>query len=180
MQWQTDTSAEAAQRRIIEQLTTATSEMVMLGNGVDKSEASPRAKTPKETPGKLKSLKKSSSKKSETDNEAKDPESPKEEEPSPREKLLNDFKQCLKKGMTPAQLAAHLQSKGEPKSEAMDAFLLLYLKVAAKGFIRRSPKRRPIWKQLCRIKLHRRIYCPQSRRFAKIFPPTQVRRLHFY
>jgi translation initiation factor 5 len=142
VQWQTDTSAEAAQRRIIEQLTTATSEMVILGNGADKSEASPRAKTPKETPSKPKLLKKSSSKKSETDNEAKDPESPREEELSPREKLLEDFKQCLKKGMTPAQLAAHLQSKGEPKSEAMDAFFVALFEGCGKGLHKEIAKKK--------------------------------------
>jgi len=143
VQWATDTSAEAAQRRIMEQLTTATSEMVILGNGVDKSEASPRAKTPKEAPSsKPKLLRKSSSKKSETDNEAKDPESPKAEEASPREKLLNDFRQCLKKGMTPAQLAAHLQSKGEPTSEAMDAYFVALFEGCGKGLHKEIAKKK--------------------------------------
>ncbi|KAG0596927.1 hypothetical protein M758_UG296400 [Ceratodon purpureus] len=141
VQWQTDTSAEAAQRRIIEQLTTATSEMVMIGIGVEKNEASPRAKTSKESPGKLKSLRKSLSKKSDTDNEAKDPESPKEE-PSSREKLLEDFKQCLKNGTTPAQLAAYLQSKCEPKSEAMDAFFVALFEGCGKGLHKEIAKKK--------------------------------------
>lgn len=143
VQWSTDTSAEAAQRRILEQLTTATSEMVILGNGVDKSEASPRAKTPKDTPSsKPKLLKKTSSKKSEPDEDSKDPESPKAEEPSPREKLVNDFRQCLKKGMTPAQLAVHLQSKVKPKSEAMDAYFVALFEGCGKGLHKEISKKK--------------------------------------
>lgn len=145
VQWATDTSAEAAQRRIMEQLTTATSEMVMLGNGAaDKGEASPRAKTPKEAPGSksVKSLKKSSSKKSETDTEANDPESPKAEEPSAREKLVADLRQCLKKGMTPGQLAAHLQSKGEARSEVMEALFTTMFEGCGKGLHKEVAKKK--------------------------------------
>jgi len=143
VQWSTDTSAEAAQRRILEQLTTATSEMVIIGNGVDKSESSPRAKTPKDAPSsKPKLLKKTSSKKSEADVESKDPESPKAEEPSPREKLLNDFRQCLKKGMTPAQLAVHLQSKAEPNCEAMDAYFVALFEGCGKGLHKEISKKK--------------------------------------
>ncbi|KAG0606096.1 hypothetical protein M758_9G113400 [Ceratodon purpureus] len=141
VQWATDTSAEAAQRRIMEQLTTATSEMVILGNGEDKSEASPRAKTAKEAPSsKLKTLKKSSSKKSEVEESL--PDSPKEEEPSPQEKLVNDFRQCLKKGMTPAQVVAHLQSKGEPKKEAMEALFVALFEGCGKGLHKEIAKKK--------------------------------------
>ncbi|KAG0561862.1 hypothetical protein KC19_9G098600 [Ceratodon purpureus] len=141
VQWATDTSAEAAQRRIMEQLTTATSEMVILGNGEDKSEASPRAKPAKEAPSsKLKTLKKSSSKKSEAEEPL--PDSPKEEEPSPQEKLVNDFRQCLKKGMTPAQVVAHLQSKGEPKKEAMEALFVALFEGCGKGLHKEIAKKK--------------------------------------
>lgn len=144
VQWATDTSAEAAQRRIMEQLTTATSEMVILGNGVDKSEASPRAKTPKEAPtsAKPKLLKKSSSKKSEAEAEVKEPESPKAEEPSAREKLLSEFRQCLKKGMTPAQVAAVLEGNGEPKGEAMDAYFVALFEGCGKGLHKEIQKKK--------------------------------------
>lgn len=137
VEWQTDTSAEAAQRRIIEQLTAATSEMVMLGNGGDKSEVSvsPRVKTTSKDIVKPKLLKKSSSKKSSDPDEAKESDSPAEEEEelSSREKLVNDFKECLKRGMTPAQLAVHLQNKGEPKAEVMDAYFVALFEGQTKG-----------------------------------------------
>lgn len=143
VQWSTDTSAEAAQRRILEQLTTATSEMVILGNGVDKSESSPQ--TPKDAPiSKPKLLKKSSSKKSEPEVESKNPESPKAEEPGPREKLLNDLRQCLKKGMTPAQLAVHLsdlQNQVEPKCEVMDAYFVALFEGCGKGLHKEISKK---------------------------------------
>ncbi|XP_024375844.1 probable eukaryotic translation initiation factor 5-1 [Physcomitrium patens] len=141
VQWQTDTSAEAAQRRIIEQLTAATSEMVMVGNGVELSEPSPRSKINGQTAPKL--LKKSSSKKSETENEVnemKEPDSPKEEL-SPREKFLLDFKECLKKGMTPAQMAVQL-NKASPRSEAMDAFFVALFEGCGKGLHKEITKKK--------------------------------------
>lgn len=140
VQWQTDTSAEAAQRRIIEQLTTATSEMVIIGNGADKTaEGSPRVKTSKDLKPKL--LKKSSSKKSEVD-EGKDAELPKEEELSLQEKLVKDFTVCLQKGFTPSQLAAHMQSKSEPKQELMDAYFIALFEGLTKGLSKEVGKKK--------------------------------------
>ncbi|XP_024377973.1 probable eukaryotic translation initiation factor 5-1 [Physcomitrium patens] len=140
VQWQTDTSAEAAKKRIIEQLTAATSEMVMVGNGDDLKESSPKAKTS----AKPKTLKKSSSKKSEADNEVNETtevESPKGEEISPRDKFLSDFKECLMKSMTPAQMAAILNN-AEPQSEAMDAFFVALFEGCGKGLHKEISKKK--------------------------------------
>ncbi|KAG6540839.1 hypothetical protein Mapa_017817 [Marchantia paleacea] len=120
VEWQTDTSAEAAKRRIEEQLTAATSEMVMIDDEAV-NPMSPTTKASKENKPKL--LRKSSSKKV----EVVVPEEPLEvlpklEELSLYSILVNEFKECLQKGFTPSELATYMQRKEEPKDELMNAY----------------------------------------------------------
>ncbi|CAM6119332.1 unnamed protein product [Calypogeia fissa] len=120
VQWQTDTSAEAAQRRIQEQLTSATSEMVMF---VD--EEAPMSPSTKSVPKDLrsKSLKKSLSKKGDvvTPEEPAEADLPKVEDLSLYSILVNEFKELLEKGSSPSQLATVMEKKQEPPQEIMNA-----------------------------------------------------------
>ncbi|KAL2644730.1 hypothetical protein R1flu_012317 [Riccia fluitans] len=123
VEWQTDTSAEAAKRRIEEQLTAATSEMVMIDEETV-NQSSPTSKASKENKN-SKLLRKSSSKKVDAvaPEESEDTEVlPKLEELSLYSILVNEFKDCLQKGFTPAQLASYMQRKEEAKDELMNAY----------------------------------------------------------
>ncbi|CAK9195687.1 unnamed protein product [Sphagnum troendelagicum] len=151
VEWHTDTSAEAAQRRIIEQLTAATSEMVLLGENGEKTaaaEESPRAKTPKESKSKL--LRKTSTKKTDVGGGEIDgvkmvappPEATKINELTPYEKLLKGFKECLEKGFTPAQLATYVQGKEEPAQEVMNAYFEALFEGLTKGLSKEVGKKK--------------------------------------
>lgn len=120
VEWQTDTSAEAAKRRIEEQLTAATSEMVMIDEEAV-NPTSPTTKASKENKPKL--LRKSSSKKAEVVAPEETVEVlPKLEELNPYNIIVNEFKECLQKGFTAAQLANYMQMKEEAKDELMNAY----------------------------------------------------------
>ncbi|KAL3697935.1 hypothetical protein R1sor_012011 [Riccia sorocarpa] len=123
VQWQTDTSAEAAKRRIEEQLTAATSEMVMIDEEAVHP-SSPTTKTSKENKSN-KLQRKPSSKKVEVV-APEEPEVvevlPELEELSLHSVLVSEFKGCLEKGFTPAQLASFIERKEESKEELLFAY----------------------------------------------------------
>ncbi|KAJ7549746.1 hypothetical protein O6H91_07G066400 [Diphasiastrum complanatum] len=139
VQWQTDTSAEAAQRRINEQLTSATSEMVMLQNSSDDPQTAPRAKDTKDKDSKSK-LKKRIFKNSET--VAKDQDLPNVEELSLHNKLVKDFKACLKNGLTPAELASIVHSKDSPMQEVFSAYFQALFDGISKGLAKEVGKKK--------------------------------------
>lgn len=118
VEWQTDASVDAAKKRILEQLTSAASEMIM--TAAEDQPVSPSAKSLKEA--KSKSEKKSPSlKKGEVAIHPEEP--PKVEEMSLHCALVNEFKALLQKGTSASQLAAVLKEKKEdPPQEVMNAY----------------------------------------------------------
>eukprot|EP00246_Nothoceros_aenigmaticus_P012653 TRINITY_DN4031_c0_g1_i1.p1 TRINITY_DN4031_c0_g1~~TRINITY_DN4031_c0_g1_i1.p1 ORF type:complete len:471 (+),score=128.68 TRINITY_DN4031_c0_g1_i1:424-1836(+) len=163
VQWQTDTSAEAAKQRIKEQLTTATSEMVML-TIPEKSETSPRVKTPrtpKDKDAKPKLLKKLSSKKSEPPVDAIDEngvvEAPKAEELSPHEKLVKEFRECLQKEYSASQLVACLQSKGDAEQELFAAYFEALFGGLGKGLSKEIKRRISYLSKVVQDESHQKI-----------------------
>lgn len=135
VEWQTDTSAEASQRRIQEQLTSATSEMVML---IEDAPTSPSTKI------KPKLLRKSSSKKV----EVVIPEEPVEtmlpmlEELSLHSILVKEFKDLIQKGSSPSQLALVLEKKDDPPQEVMNAFFEALFDGFFKGIAKEVSKKK--------------------------------------
>lgn len=109
VQWQTDTSVKAAQQRIKEQLTSGTSEMVVLN--MLKDEPAAKVKDAKAAP------KKSSATKQETECEIEDKDLISIKELRLHDKLVEDFKGCLKRGFNANQLADHFQMLQRQSSE---------------------------------------------------------------
>lgn len=126
VEWQTDTSAAAAQRRIQEQLTAATSEMVMLENGTRQpgvvKETVTKESEP-ETAGKKKSIQ--STKAEDVLTNLK--------ESSVYNELVKDIKDCLKNGLNSSQLVSHLQMKEGPRQEKMNAYFNCLFEGVSKG-----------------------------------------------
>ncbi|KAK9743338.1 hypothetical protein RND81_03G233300 [Saponaria officinalis] len=119
VQWQTDTSMEAAQKRIQEQLSAVTSEMVMLST----EENSPRKKSP--------SL------------ESKpDPKSNETHPVDPHESLVNDLKDLLNTVPTASQLKAHLGSYSGTAQEVVDALMEALFGSVEKGFAKEVNKKK--------------------------------------
>ncbi|GMH21821.1 hypothetical protein Nepgr_023664 [Nepenthes gracilis] len=106
VQWQTDTSLEAARQRIQEQLNAVTSEMVMLSTNDEKS-----------------SVKKSPEHESINGTKSIDP----------HEMLVNGFKELFEKGSSPSQLKCYLESFSGTTQEAMDALLEALFNDVEKG-----------------------------------------------
>lgn len=129
VEWLTDTSYQAAQQRIQEQLTLATSEMVMLNTGSDEPESN----------GKTGSNK-SSSKKGKADGNVIG--SPKES--SLHDKLVKDFKGCLESGYDANQLGAHLGAErpNVTPQEAMNAYFEALFEGITKGLAMEALKKK--------------------------------------
>lgn len=122
VEWQTDTSATAAQQRIKEQLTAVTSEMVMLNSPKEDRESARKIN------GVMAMERKIPTKKSEEKLVVKDSS-------LAREELVKDFKKCLEDGYNAMQLVAHLHNV-QPQSteqEAMTAYFEALFGVLRKG-----------------------------------------------
>eukprot|EP00250_Pteridium_aquilinum_P024326 c28923_g1_i1 orf=657-2024(+) len=133
VEWLTDTSFQAAQQRIQEQLTSATSEMVMLNTASDE---------PEKAAGLSKDVK-PGSKKSALNNGGLD-ESVTVKEFSLHDKLVKDFRGCLMSGFDPSQLAAHL-SLDRPnvtQQEAMNAYFEALFEGITKGLDKEVSKKK--------------------------------------
>lgn len=134
VEWQTDTSFEAAQKRIQEQLSAVTSEMVML---TTKEEEKPsRKKSPERD-------EKPSRKKSPEHDETKQTKSNgNHTELTPQEKLVKDIKDFLGKGSTASQLKAHLESlSGTSEQEVANAVFEALFAGVGKGFSKEVTKK---------------------------------------
>ncbi|XP_024529513.1 eukaryotic translation initiation factor 5 [Selaginella moellendorffii] len=116
VQWQADTSAEAAKQRMKEQLTSVTTEMVML--------AEPEEDKPVDSPrvgvggGKSKMRKSLSSKKS----DIKEADIPKLQELSLHDKLVKDLKAKIASGCSAAEAASLVLNKPDPPLDVMVAY----------------------------------------------------------
>ncbi|KAJ7295119.1 hypothetical protein O6H91_Y212300 [Diphasiastrum complanatum] len=138
VQWQTDTSAEAAKRRIKEQLTSATSEMVM----IDEPESSPRAKDVKDKEIKSKPKKEVAKKSDTVASQVKDQDLPRVEALSLHNTLVKEFKAFLKNGSTPAELASIVHSKDSSMQEVFCAYFQALFDGISKGLAKEVGKKK--------------------------------------
>lgn len=141
VQWQTDTSVQAAQQRIKEQLTSATSEMVVLNTVNDEpvvDEAATKVKDSKAA------FKKSSPKKVESAGEFKEADEMALNELSIKEKLMDEFKECISSGFSADQLAAHVRSERPQTSEeeVIKAFFEALFEGIYKGLAKEVDKKK--------------------------------------
>lgn len=128
VQWLTDTSAQAAQQRIKEQLTSATSEMVVLETASEKVEKKPVSKSKDSKP---------EAKKSPSSNGQRGPDLNEEDvfELSLYDKLVIEFKQCLAGGCDAKKLASHLRAERPQvaQQEAWNAYFEALFDGVSKG-----------------------------------------------
>lgn len=114
VQWQTDTSLEAARLRIQEQLSSATAEMVMLSTTAEsaKEEKSKKEKDADKKNGVKEEIKK----------------------PTAHDKLVTDIKEQLNKGSTAKELSSFVNSLTDSAQEVMDALFAALFEGVGKGF----------------------------------------------
>ena len=128
VQWQTDTSLEAARQRIQEQLSAATADMVMLSTeetekkarALSKENGSPKVTSPAQE------------------------EKPKAENgsPSTHGTLVNELKLSLRKGVSASQLKSTLSALTGSAQEKMDALFEALFEGVAKGFVKEVAKKK--------------------------------------
>ncbi|GMI77159.1 hypothetical protein like AT1G36730 [Hibiscus trionum] len=116
VQWQTDTSLEAAQQRIQEQLSAVTADMVMLSTNEEKN------KLVKKSP----------------QHEAK----VNENGVSVHGKLVDEINEHLKNGSSPTQLKSFLGSLSGTSQEVMDALWTALFNDVGKGFAKEVTKKK--------------------------------------
>lgn len=136
VQWETNTSLEAAQQRIREQLTSATSEMVML-------DTLEEPKPTKKSSGKNEKVEVDKKSKAENGDEVAEKPMEKDVEEtvlsklntiSIHDELLVAFKERLKNGDTPKQLQNYMQSSDGSPQEIMNAYFEALFEGVGKGF----------------------------------------------
>ncbi|XP_068638259.1 eukaryotic translation initiation factor 5-like [Aristolochia californica] len=120
IQWQTDTSREAAQRRIQEQLNAATAEMVIL------STHEPEEKKPKPN-------KKATSPTKEANGENND---------LSVETIISEIKVNLKRGSTPSQFKSFLGSLSADPQDVLNALFQALFRGVDKGFAKDVEKKK--------------------------------------
>ncbi|XP_010924001.1 eukaryotic translation initiation factor 5 [Elaeis guineensis] len=130
VQWQTDTSLEAAKQRIQEQLNAVTAEMVMLSTNEPDQEKKPQ-KAKKE--GAANGTDKAADKPGAAQNGVS---------ADGYETLIKEIKGNLSKGSTPGQLHAFLGSVTESPQEAMTALFEALFDGAGKGFAKEVGKKK--------------------------------------
>ncbi|XP_065847751.1 eukaryotic translation initiation factor 5-like [Euphorbia lathyris] len=139
IQWQTDTSLEAAKQRIQEQLSAVTADMVMLSATEEAAEKAAAEKAEKTAAEKAKSAKKSPEreikiKASEIENGNKSN--------GIEQGLVNEISGFLKKGTPPSQLKPFLDSLSGTPQEVMTALFAALLDGVEKGFSKEVTKKK--------------------------------------
>ncbi|GAV59318.1 eIF-5_eIF-2B domain-containing protein/W2 domain-containing protein [Cephalotus follicularis] len=119
IQWQTDTSLEAARQRVQEQLSAVTADMVMLSTHEEKQN-SVKKSIECETNGK--------------ENGTTDGKS--------HIRLVDEIKDYLKKGTSASQLKSFLGALGGSSQEVMDALFAALFEGVAKGFAKEVGKKK--------------------------------------
>lgn len=137
VQWLTDTSVQAAQQRIKEQLTSATSEMVMLETATEEKEkrAVPKSKD---------IARKSPSRNGEPGPDLNDEDVISLKELSLYDKLVNEFKQYIASGFDANKLAAHLHMDRPQvaEQEAWNAYFEALFDGVSKGLAKEVGKKK--------------------------------------
>ncbi|KAL1214294.1 putative eukaryotic translation initiation factor 5-2 [Cardamine amara subsp. amara] len=116
VQWQTDTSREAAEKRMKEQLSAVTAEMVMLSAMEAEEKKPPKSKAN----GDVKT------------------ETPQVEKKS----LVQEIKEYLKKGSPISELKTFISSLSDPPQEVMDALFNALFDGVGKGFAKEVTKKK--------------------------------------
>lgn len=158
VQWQTDTSVEAAKQRIKEQLSVATSEMVMLtiseedtkqranNKAVEKNVLKNTMAEPENKPaaenGKISTKHIPESDIEEQENDADEIDLNTAKGPCIHDQLLVDFNQFLQKGKSPNQLVEYMQSLSGSPQEVMTALFEALFKGVGKGFSKEVVKKK--------------------------------------
>ncbi|EXB60480.1 putative eukaryotic translation initiation factor 5-2 [Morus notabilis] len=122
VQWQTDTSLEAAKQRIQEQLSAVTADMVMLSTTEEKQ------KSVKKSPEREKKPKNGNENGSVGN--------------TTKRKLAKEIKEYLKKGSSLSQLQSFLASLSGTPQEVMDALLEALFEGVGKGFAKEVTKKK--------------------------------------
>uniref|UniRef100_A0A1D1YDF7 Eukaryotic translation initiation factor 5 n=1 Tax=Anthurium amnicola TaxID=1678845 RepID=A0A1D1YDF7_9ARAE len=120
VQWQTDTSLEAARQRIQEQLSAVTAEMVMLSTDAN-PDKKPKQGVKEEDPNKMEKADRKS---------------------NGLQSLVTEIKANLKKGSKPSQLASFFGSPAGTPHELMDALFQALFEGVGKGFGKEVVKKR--------------------------------------
>lgn len=120
VQWQTDTSREAAEKRMKEQLSAVTAEMVMLSTVEEKKPVAEVKKAPEQV---------------HENGNSKIPE-------NAHEKLVNEIKELLSSGSSPTQLKTALASNSANPQEKMDALFSALFGGTGKGFAKEVIKKK--------------------------------------
>ncbi|XP_011035146.1 PREDICTED: eukaryotic translation initiation factor 5-like [Populus euphratica] len=128
VQWQTDTSLEAARQRIQEQLSAATADMVMLST--EETEKNARALSKENGSPKVASPAREEKPKAENGS------------PSTHETLVNELKLSLRKGVSASQLKSTLSALTGSAQEKMDALFDALFEGVAKGFVKEVAKKK--------------------------------------
>ncbi|KAJ0087327.1 hypothetical protein Patl1_08445 [Pistacia atlantica] len=117
VQWQTDTSLEAAKQRIQEQLSAVTADMVMLSTTEEK-------KSVKKSPERERKVHENGTNGTNT-----------------HERLVNEIKECLKKGSSASQLKSFLSRLSGTPQEIMNALFAALFDGVKKGFAKEVLKK---------------------------------------
>jgi translation initiation factor 5 len=128
VQWQTDTSLEAARQRIQEQLSAATADMVMLST--EETEKKARALSKENSSPKVASPTREEKPKAENGS------------PSTHGTLVNELKLSLRKGVSASQLKSTLSALTGSAQEKMDALFEALFEGVAKGFVKEVAKKK--------------------------------------
>lgn len=124
VQWQTDTSREAAEKRMQEQLSAVTADMVMLSTSEDKKSAVEEKKSPEVLPLKL-----------HENGNSKTPD-------NAQEKLVSEIKELMSNGSSPTQVKTALVSNTATPQEKMDALFSALFGGEGKGFAKEVVKKK--------------------------------------
>lgn len=145
--WATDTSFEAAQQRIKEQLSSAISEMVMLD-----SQEEQNSKPKKKSSGKTEKVEVDKKSKAENgDDVSEKPEKKDVEEEnvlskldtmSIRDELVLAFKDRLTNGDTPQQVRSYMQGSNGSPQEIMNAYFDALFEGVGKGFSKEAARKK--------------------------------------
>jgi len=128
VQWQTDTSLEAARQRIQEQLSAATADMVMLST--EETEKKARALSKENSSPKVASPTREEKPKAENGS------------PSTHGTLVNELKLSLRKGVSASQLKSTLSALTGSAQEKMDALFEALFEGVAKGFVKEVARKK--------------------------------------
>lgn len=148
VQWQTDTSLEAARQRIQEQLNSVTAEMVMLSTTEPAKEETPKQGRSDASKEETPKQKKRDAGKDETPKHAKRDADEKTEveevsgKPSTQERLVKVIKEHLKKGSTAKELGSFVGSLTNAPQEVMDALFSALFDGVGKGFAKEVGKKK--------------------------------------